>query len=662
MALLVAFAFLAGAGTAISPCVLPVLPALLSAGATGGRRRPLGIVLGLAITFTITIVGLPASSTASGSARRARGRWRSSCSPGSASCTLVPALGDRLEARLSRARALRARARRGDGFWSGVGVGGALGFVYAPCAGPILAAVITVGSASGRRRIARRRSPTPRARRSCCSRSRSAAARSSDRIRARRARPGAAARARRRDARDGARDGARPRRALPDGDRQPPARRRSSTRRSVARGLRARRARARRPARAVRASTTPKDDMAGEPRVARRQAVDLPELGQAPDFTGNQRWFNTPGGRALTLARPARPRRARRLLDLHLHQLHAHAARRSRPGTRATASAGLTIVGVHTPEFAFEKDAGNVAAAIRQNRLRYPVAQDNDLRDLERLGQPVLAREVPDRRARQGPLHALRRGRGRRDRGRDPLAAGRDAATPLGAPARRDAQLRPRRRRRRPRPISAPRARRAVAPGGPRRRRARVPAGAAAAAAEPLRALRHAGGSAHEARPPARGAAISVRFQAKDVYLVLSPPPARRGGCACCSTAARSAARRAPTRTAGRCGTASACTSSCTCPRVGRHRLELRSRPASRATRSRSAERSQPPDAAALRRPPDRRLVHVAQDVRLDLQRQRPSASTCSISARRGVEALEQPERRRLVARAERLQAPVGAR
>ena len=44
MALLVAFAFLAGAGTAISPCVLPVLPALLSAGATGGRRRPLGIV------------------------------------------------------------------------------------------------------------------------------------------------------------------------------------------------------------------------------------------------------------------------------------------------------------------------------------------------------------------------------------------------------------------------------------------------------------------------------------------------------------------------------------------------------------------------------------------------------------------------------------------
>src|SRR3954468_12830568 len=58
MLVLVAFAFVAGAATAVSPCVLPVLPALLSAGATGGRRRPLGIVLGLALTFSGTIVGL----------------------------------------------------------------------------------------------------------------------------------------------------------------------------------------------------------------------------------------------------------------------------------------------------------------------------------------------------------------------------------------------------------------------------------------------------------------------------------------------------------------------------------------------------------------------------------------------------------------------------
>ena len=40
---------------------------------------------------------------------------------------------------------------------------------------------------------------------------------------------------------------------------------------------------------------------------------------------------------------------------------------------------GLTIVGVHTPEFAFEKDAGNVADAIADNEIRYPVVQDNEL-------------------------------------------------------------------------------------------------------------------------------------------------------------------------------------------------------------------------------------------------------------------------------------------
>ena len=40
-------------------------------------------------------------------------------------------------------------------------------------------------------------------------------------------------------------------------------------------------------------------------------------------------------------------------------------------------AAGLTIVGVHTPEFAFERGAANVADAVRGNRLRYPVVQDN---------------------------------------------------------------------------------------------------------------------------------------------------------------------------------------------------------------------------------------------------------------------------------------------
>ncbi|MGO8998342.1 MAG: redoxin family protein, partial [Polyangiaceae bacterium] len=40
--------------------------------------------------------------------------------------------------------------------------------------------------------------------------------------------------------------------------------------------------------------------------------------------------------------------------------------------------AGLVVIGVHTPEFAFEKDAANVAKAVRRLGVDYPVALDND--------------------------------------------------------------------------------------------------------------------------------------------------------------------------------------------------------------------------------------------------------------------------------------------
>jgi thiol-disulfide isomerase/thioredoxin len=39
---------------------------------------------------------------------------------------------------------------------------------------------------------------------------------------------------------------------------------------------------------------------------------------------------------------------------------------------------GLVVVGVHTPEFPFEKSAANVQAALKRHGITYPVAQDND--------------------------------------------------------------------------------------------------------------------------------------------------------------------------------------------------------------------------------------------------------------------------------------------
>ena len=39
---------------------------------------------------------------------------------------------------------------------------------------------------------------------------------------------------------------------------------------------------------------------------------------------------------------------------------------------------GLVVIGVHTPEFPFERSASNVQAALKRHGITYPVAQDND--------------------------------------------------------------------------------------------------------------------------------------------------------------------------------------------------------------------------------------------------------------------------------------------
>src|SRR3954467_12792501 len=149
ISLLVFFAFLAGAGTALSPCVLPVLPALLSAGATGGGRRPRGIVLGLALTFTVTIVGLATVVDGVGLGDSASRDIAIAALALFGVAVAVPSVGDRLEAPVSRLSRFGPRTG-GRGFASGLLVGAALGFLYAPCAGPVLAAVVSVGAASGR--------------------------------------------------------------------------------------------------------------------------------------------------------------------------------------------------------------------------------------------------------------------------------------------------------------------------------------------------------------------------------------------------------------------------------------------------------------------------------------------------------------------------------
>ena len=157
MALLILFGFLAGAGTAVSPCVLPVLPIALSAGATGGRRRPLGIVVGLTLSFTFATVALVYVLDALGLPNDLLRTAAIVVLLAFGATLLVPPLAARLEGRLSyspgasRAReaaAACAARRRRPPTASAPACSSArsLGLVYAPCAGPVLAGVITVSA------------------------------------------------------------------------------------------------------------------------------------------------------------------------------------------------------------------------------------------------------------------------------------------------------------------------------------------------------------------------------------------------------------------------------------------------------------------------------------------------------------------------------------
>jgi cytochrome c biogenesis protein CcdA/thiol-disulfide isomerase/thioredoxin len=383
MFLLLLFALIAGAGTAITPCVLPVLPALLSASAAGGRRRPLGIVLGLAVTFTIAIVALAQLVKGVGLAAGAARTLAIVVLLIFGVVLLIPELAERIQAPLSRLARFGPKTR-GDGFWSGLAVGGALGFVCAPCAGPLLAAVTTVSASSGatsqvvavalayavglsavlllyalggRAVLDRVRRHT---RGHVVERTLGAVLLVTGVVML----TNLDVRFEEALAKDTSLPAflVDPTRALENSN-------------SVQNRLASLRPASRFAERQKLASVTPMPQQAGV-AIPGVKTPSLPKLGQAPDFTDNQRWFNTPSNQPLTLAGL---KGHVVLVDFwtytcincirtlpFLKGLYAHYHKD-----------GLEIVGVETPEFTFEQEASNVQQAINSEGLRYPVVQDN---------------------------------------------------------------------------------------------------------------------------------------------------------------------------------------------------------------------------------------------------------------------------------------------
>ncbi len=147
MIILVFFAFLAGIVTVLSPCILPILPILLSVGVGQGRYRPHGIVLGLVISFSFFTLTLTALVHATGVSPDILRYSAIVLIIFFGLMMLFPALGERLEGVMSAFTRIGSRVQdqagyAGTGFVSGFIMGIALGLLWTPCAGPILAAII----------------------------------------------------------------------------------------------------------------------------------------------------------------------------------------------------------------------------------------------------------------------------------------------------------------------------------------------------------------------------------------------------------------------------------------------------------------------------------------------------------------------------------------
>ncbi|MFL5927243.1 MAG: cytochrome c biogenesis protein DipZ [Gaiellaceae bacterium] len=348
MLLLLLIGVLAGIVTSISPCVLPVLPVLLAGGASG--RRPLRIVAGLVVSFSfftlfaswlLRQLGLPQDLL--------RNLAIASLFV-MAVVLLLPQAAQLLERYLAFFSRLRP-ANAGGGFF----LGATLGLVFVPCAGPFLAAITTAAAREsfGGRTIAATVAYAvgaaipmlviARGGRTAAGRIRAHA----DQLRVAsgvvialvaialvfhvddhlaQLTPGYTAYL------------------------QKKIESSSSATRELAK---------------VRGG--------GEALTVKRRTAGLPDYGTAPALHPDGAWINS---RPLTL-RQLRGKVV--LVDFWTYSCIN--CLRTLPHLKAWDAAyrkqGLVILGVHTPEFAFEHVTSNVRAAVKRLGIRYPVVQDN---------------------------------------------------------------------------------------------------------------------------------------------------------------------------------------------------------------------------------------------------------------------------------------------
>ena len=355
--------FVAGLITGISPCILPVLPMVLVAGATGTapvsrRWRSVAVVVGLVVSFSvITLLGttvLSALGLPEDLLRDAGLVLLGLFGLG----LLVPAIAEILERPFLRLHSPQPATSRG-GFILGLG----LGAVFVPCAGPVLAAISVIGATN---HLSFTGLLLTLAFAAGAGVPLLAVALAGDavidRVRA-------------------LRDRARGMRIgggavliamtlaiglnLTDGLQQDVPGYASALQNGVEGG------------KSVQSQLHSLTGGGSASLMSCTTSATLPNCFPAPNFQGIAAWINTPGGAPLTI-KSLRGKVV--LVDFWTYSCIN--CQRSLPHVEAWyhlyGTDGLVVVGVHTPEFAFEHVVSNVQSAVQQFGVTYPVAVDNN--------------------------------------------------------------------------------------------------------------------------------------------------------------------------------------------------------------------------------------------------------------------------------------------
>lgn len=352
MAVLLGIAFVAGLITATSPCVLPVLPILLAGGAASSdRRRPLAIVAGVIVSFTVfTLIGATLLSALGLPEDLLRDLALA------ALFVFAASLLSRRVARVLERPFLFLTRRRVARDSNGFVVGLSVGLVFVPCAGPVLAAMTALAAASD---VTLRIVLVTAAYAVGAAIPMLAIAVGSQRLAS----------------------GMRVVHTHSDALRKVSGAVVAATALAIALGT------DQRFTTAIPGYTEALQERIERSATAERELAkltgseDVVEAVEGtgprgPEFQGIEHWLNTPGGQPVTLQEL---RGKVVLVDFWTYSCIncLRTLPHLRAWDRAYRDAGLTIVGVHSPEFAFERVPDNVRSAVGRLGLRYPIALDN---------------------------------------------------------------------------------------------------------------------------------------------------------------------------------------------------------------------------------------------------------------------------------------------